>query len=434
MLIKRIIVLCLERERYEVSDWWTPEWQKKLKNIKVLQIQQKEYKVVCHCDASLVLSVRQLDNGLTVARFPGTGTKHKETCGFFEDPNSATNDYDSSFSVLEKQAIDAVVTPKLLRVPKGSSEDIKKYWYPPAVRLGKKDPKSRVTPVGLLYRLFESGGLSVWPFDIRKKTEDTDAIAIAKSLRESAKKLSFASAAKNGENVFWGDILQICLPGTRKNQIKLNKRAFSISKNNEFYLYSIFELEAINDQCGKTGIKLIYKTAAEDESKEDYTQKQDFVPAQLFEMAKNSFPTVFGDSTPPGSKKIVVVVRLPNNKDIVFIGGILCSKDFIPVESSYECLVAEKLVSESRSFRKPLRYDRSSIDRPDFVLLDTIPPTDMEVFGMNTQDYLERKEAKKERNREHGFWCWDVSKTKYIPELTANNSVSCINFSQDRKS
>lgn len=423
MLIKRIIVLYLAGERYEVSDWWTPYWQQKLKDIKVNQVQRKEDKVVCHCDVSLVLSVRQLENCLTVARLPKTGTKHKETCGFFEDPNSATNDYDSSFSVLEKQTVDAVVTPKLLRVPKGSSEYIKKYWYPPAVRLGKKDPKSRITPVGLLYRLFESGGLSVWPCEIRKKTEDTDVISIAKSLRESAKKLSFDLAAENGENVFWGDILQICLPGSRENQIKLNKRAFSVSKNNEFYLYSIFELDSIHDRCGKNVIKLIYKTATEDESKEDYTQKQDFVPAQLFEMAKNSFPTVFGDSTPPNSKKIVVVVRLPNNKDIVFLGGILCSKDFIPVESSYECLVADKLVSGSRSFRKPLRYDRSSIDRPDFVLLDTTPPTDMEIFGMNTQDYLERKKAKRERNREHGFWCWDVINNPNIPDFPKSSPL-----------
>lgn len=433
MFIKRIIILYLAGGKYKISDWWTQNYQKKLKAIKENQIQHKRDMVVCSCGEGLVLSIRQLENCLTVARLPKTGFKHKETCGFFEDPDSATNDYDSSFSVSKKQNVDAVVTPKLLRVPKISSKDIKKYWHLPAARLGKNDPKSRVTPVGLLYRLFESGGLSVWPLDIQQRTEDTDIVSIAKSLRFSAQRLSFNSVTKDGENVFWGDILQICLPGARKNQFKTNRRAFQISKINDFYLYSIFELDSIDATGSGSFIKLKYKTLSNDLSADDYTRKNDVVPVQLLQEAKNSFPTVFGNSVPTESKKIVIVVRLPNNKDIVFLGGVLCSKDFIPVESSYECLVAEKLVRESRSFRKPLRYDRSSMDRPDFVLLDTIPPTDMEVFGMNTPDYLERKTVKKERSREHDFWYWDVLETNSIPEFPGNNSDSCTNFNQDGK-
>jgi hypothetical protein len=91
------------------------------------------------------------------------------------------------------------------------------------------------------------------------------------------------------------------------------------------------------------------------------------------------------------------------------------SANWIPVESSYEHLVAERLVDEGRSFYKPLRYNQDESEvHPDFVLLDCergeVP---MEVFGRTDDVYLARKREKEEyydrRYGVKGWWRWDAT-------------------------
>lgn len=73
------------------------------------------------------------------------------------------------------------------------------------------------------------------------------------------------------------------------------------------------------------------------------------------------------------------------------------------------------LHEEARSFIKPLRFDADEDTFPDFVLTDVegkeaVP---MEVFGMNTDEYVARRDAKTEiYNREYGldgWWSWDAT-------------------------
>lgn len=91
------------------------------------------------------------------------------------------------------------------------------------------------------------------------------------------------------------------------------------------------------------------------------------------------------------------------------------SPRFIPLDSVYEGMVEEKLWQEKRAFIKPLRYDGEEDVFPDFVLTD-VQDTDalpLEVFGMNTPDYLGRKQKKiTHYDREYGagrWWQWDAS-------------------------
>jgi hypothetical protein len=83
---------------------------------------------------------------------------------------------------------------------------------------------------------------------------------------------------------------------------------------------------------------------------------------------------------------------------------------FIPFASSYEKRVAELLVEQNRSFRKPLRYDATDAVFPDFVLLDTpVPEYPMEVYGMNHESYQKRREEKERYYwQEFGMnhWVW----------------------------
>jgi hypothetical protein len=94
------------------------------------------------------------------------------------------------------------------------------------------------------------------------------------------------------------------------------------------------------------------------------------------------------------------------------------TQQWIPTESSHERLIAEKLVSEGRSFNKPLLYNQDEDDVfPDFVLTDCASgEVPMEVFGRDDEDYLKRKADKTayydRQYGQGGWWCWDASKCR----------------------
>jgi hypothetical protein len=91
------------------------------------------------------------------------------------------------------------------------------------------------------------------------------------------------------------------------------------------------------------------------------------------------------------------------------------TQHWIPTESSYERLVAEKLVNEGRAFNKPLLYDQGDDNVfPDFVLTDCASgEVPMEVFGRSDEVYLKRKAEKTalydQRYGRGGWWAWDAT-------------------------
>lgn len=102
---------------------------------------------------------------------------------------------------------------------------------------------------------------------------------------------------------------------------------------------------------------------------------------------------------------------------------------YVPVESSHERRVAEHLEANGRAYVKPLRHDANEPVHPDFVLLDTVLPTPLEVYGMSTPLYLERK-AEKQAYYVVSFpgrhWQWDVLSEEFsvaIQRLQTPNSI-----------
>jgi hypothetical protein len=84
---------------------------------------------------------------------------------------------------------------------------------------------------------------------------------------------------------------------------------------------------------------------------------------------------------------------------------------FIPVESSHERTVADWLEDDQRGYMKPLRYDAEQSVHPDFVLTDVPGQFAMEVYGMDTPEYLKRKKEKQaiyEERLPGRHWQWDV--------------------------
>lgn len=125
-----------------------------------------------------------------------------------------------------------------------------------------------------------------------------------------------------------------------------------------------------------------------------------------------------------GGKVIVIAVTdvpvcgTSSNAQVRQVCMMMVSQRFIPLDSSFEGMIEEKLVREDRSFIKPLRYDSALNEfHPDFCLTDTgenscIP---MEVWGMKTETYeLHREEKTRWYNERYSrnWWSWDASVDK----------------------
>ncbi|MFC5550189.1 DUF1173 family protein [Massilia aerilata] len=88
--------------------------------------------------------------------------------------------------------------------------------------------------------------------------------------------------------------------------------------------------------------------------------------------------------------------------------------EFVPVDSSYERVVADLLVAQGRSFVKPMRYDAGAdLVLPDFILTDTTHEMPMEVFGRADEGYLQRQVEKSayydNRYGPAGWWKWEAA-------------------------
>lgn len=115
---------------------------------------------------------------------------------------------------------------------------------------------------------------------------------------------------------------------------------------------------------------------------------------------------------------------------VIDVALMTVSPRFIPLDSSYEGMIEEKLWKEKRAFIKPLRYDGEEQVFPDFVLTDVhgCEALPMEVFGMNTTEYLLRKQKKMAHyDKEYGpgrWWQWDAAADpdgSSIPDFPARN-------------
>ncbi len=90
----------------------------------------------------------------------------------------------------------------------------------------------------------------------------------------------------------------------------------------------------------------------------------------------------------------------------------------IPVESSYELLIADLLVEQGRRFTKPMRFDAATDEVfPDFLLSDVgVEQVPMEVYGVGgSPTYEARKQAKRKLYEASGFRFWEWTPPEPVP-------------------
>ncbi|MET3458057.1 DUF1173 family protein [Pseudomonas kilonensis] len=99
--------------------------------------------------------------------------------------------------------------------------------------------------------------------------------------------------------------------------------------------------------------------------------------------------------------------------DVLEVALMHVSDMLIPLDSDLEGKVEVMLREQKRKFSKPLRFDDDDKTIPDFWLNDLDDEYPMEVFGMNTPEYLQRKADKvlhyqTEYSKRLGWWSWDA--------------------------
>lgn len=272
--------------------------------------------------------------------------------------------------------------------------------------------KNSITLLGLLELLWEQARFNFW-YPNRKYPRTWSTVKRVIEEQANEHKIRVSGKALN-------NILYIPAPFNKKkpeHHETLNTAALTlVTKSKDDGFIAIGELKECLDRNGSTLIKL----------KHAGNQTAFWMHKALADRFKNSFANEISDLGNENIKVIAIMIgyKPANSLSVSAIGLMRVTPEYIPIDSSYEAQVVEKLVAENRKFRKPLRYDSEDEVLPDFELLDCeqdcIP---MEVFGMkgNAEYDLRKAEKVKFYNENHGlygWWSWNAADNLSIPEFS----------------
>lgn len=276
---------------------------------------------------------------------------------------------------------------------------------------GKRKRQPAMRLLGLLHFMWEQAEINHWHPNFDKRTRDN--AWAAWRLKQVAEKISI------GKTLLKSVLVIMARPGTQ--EIRNNWATIDSAAASNKRLVMITCLKSCkNEEEGNLNGTLPLAEAAGFPSLD--------VPADLISRLNRSFSRELGDwrrgqkvmliaETDPPVKKFRQRDGKPvpyNTCRVIDAALMTISPRFIPLDSSWEGVIEEKLWQEKRQFVKPLRYDGEADVFPDFLLKDVLGReiVPLEVFGMNTPDYLARKEIKlahyREEYGEGNWWSWNA--------------------------
>lgn len=271
--------------------------------------------------------------------------------------------------------------------------------------------RNSITLLGMLELLWEQSRFNCW---YPNRNYDRKWSTLKKAIEEQAHKHNIMVSGKSLSNILYLPVPYS--PNIAKTHESLNTRALeSVPQSEQDGFIAIGELKECVDRNGSTIIKLKHagdKTAF-------------WMHKGLADKVKKSFANEIAALENKDSKIIVIMIcyKPANSYSVSSIGLMRVTKEYIPVDSSYEAQIVKKLVDENRKFRKPLRYDSENEVLPDFELLDceneVVP---MEVFGIKDNADYELRKAEKIiiYNKSHGdagWWQWNAAENEPIPDF-----------------
>ncbi|MFU5648602.1 DUF1173 family protein [Pseudomonas aeruginosa] len=367
---------------------------------------------ICQCPSSgsrkLSIKRREDSDGFHLARFAGTGHEHSNDCRYYAPAPERSGMQGYAIGVVE-EGEDGSIRVRLARgirvqAPRSEESDGASVTRSP----GKSKPA--MTLLGLLHLLWSESRLSTW-YPAMEGKRNSGIVNYA--LLQAAERVA-ASRMKLNEVLLLA--AQRDSKGAARNQA-ITKSAIT----RDLRLVAISPLARYNPErhsgdigrlplSGPFGMPILH------------------LPPAVWATAARKFERELS-AWRRGSRVIAIAQVTPrkgeslSQGDVVELALMQVSERWIPVDSDYEGVIEAKLHAAGRSFDKPLRYDADESEVfPDFWLLDAGKDYPLEVFGMNTPAYLERKAVKTAwYNREYGgegWWSWDAAadpKGKNIP-------------------
>jgi Protein of unknown function (DUF1173) len=227
--------------------------------------------------------------------------------------------------------------------------------------------------LGLLHHLWERAALNRWPGPRR-----------GRGWRECVRQLAEAIDEVRLDQVTLTQVLHVVRPFTQ-DAAAANDRAFErfasqLGRRGELIRHGLLlgEIKSI-EPARRGGRRLALRQ----------TKTPVFVDEALLARLKRSYPTVFSAARPDDARQLVLlVVDRTTGGFLRLVDGaaMLTNNAYIPGDSSFEVIMADRLIEAGRAFVKPLRYDQGDDLFPDYVLVDVDPNVAVEIWGVKGRE------------------------------------------------
>ena len=388
---------------------------------KVLMMAHGKAVVRCLClgEGEKRLSVHSRSNSdhFHLARFPDTGPEHAEDCVFFGvDPNASGLGAYKRGVVEElddgnvKIKLKVGLQQRLTKAPEEGETTPKG----PAMTKSTRPGQSSMTLLGLLHYLWTNAGLNTWSPSMQGKRN----LGVIHHHLMRIASTTYAGRVKLAQNLLIGT------PAADGSQGKINQAKSRTACDERRRLVVVAPLARYREglETSSTlpiaGFHGIPHLILSDEIREHWLQR---FSRELGAWYTGEIAVVIAQTDPPkingGSLQA----------EVIDMSTMWVTKEWIPVDSGFEALIAEKLVDEQRRFEKPLRFDSQDAVFPDFWLKDRGAPVPMEVWGMTTPDYQTRKAEKiAHYDSTYGpgnWWSWNGAAGDDIPAFPTLDNI-----------
>lgn len=358
-----------------------------------------------------------------LARWSNSGFEHAADCRFY---SIWADDRQSQIYASE---VVKTISPGCFRIKlptglqKKEASGVTAPARQPALTVnGKRQCQPAMSILGLMHFMWEKAEINHWHPNFDKRTRD-DAWA-AWRLKQIAGKISVGKTSLDSV------LLTLAKPGSQamKNNWAVVDGAEKSAKR--LVLISCLDSSVREEQRNLKGSLPLILSAGFPYlvlPSDSINRLERSFSRELSDWRRGKKVMLIAETDPPVKKfKQLNGKTIPYNTCTVIDAALMTVSDrFIPLDSSWEGVIEEKLWQEKRQFIKPLRYDGEADVFPDFLLQD-VPGSDvvpLEVFGMTTPDYLARKAEKlKHYQEEYGegnWWSWDAHKSDALNNIPA---------------
>ncbi|MEM5314145.1 DUF1173 family protein [Paraburkholderia sp. JHI869] len=352
----------------------------------------------CHCrtDAPRRLVIRRYGSRFHLAGWPDDGVHHAEGCDFQKKPGTDTALGPDSLSAIiaGPAGLNVRLDVSLVQQETGSRSRTRDIG-------GSTRASRRSAPLlAFLHALWTSGGLTFWHGTPKSRSWGSVNAMLHAGMGEAA--------TINGSPAH--DILHVMRRFEQEERAAINGEL------------AAFKRRIVNDG-GVSRRALILgeiATVADTQFGKKITLRQHpqqyFASMTLVDQATKKYRHAWRAVGKPTARVValLLVERMAERYlRIVDLAAMLCSSVFLPCDSIHEVAMANRLVAEHRRFEKPIRMADGEEMLADFVLLDTHPPTHVEIYGMNgLASYEQRKAEKQALRRTQGIPAveWNVDR------------------------